>query len=122
MRFCSHQTKIRFLAIILQMLVFFPKSFALRCCVSLFETVKMFRKLNKASWIISQSTFLITSIFNAYSSSVFHLSIQIKKLSLQRNRKIECGNSCRRMLTLFEPFGAAFYFIWFVNPVPTSLF
>jgi len=26
------------------------------------------------------------------------------------------------MLTLFEPFGAAFYFIWFVNPVPTSLF
>ena len=28
--------------------------------------------------------------------------------SLQWDRKIQCGNSCRRMLTLFELFGAVF--------------
>ena len=121
MRFCSHQTN-TFSCNNPTNACFFATRFALWFCVSLFEAVKMFRKLNKANCITSQSTFLNTSIFNAHATSVVHLSMQIKKLSLQWNRKIECGNSCRRMLTLFEPFGAAFYFIWFVNPVPTPLF
>ena len=42
--------------------------------------------------------------------------------SLQWNRKIQCGNSCRRMLTLFELFGTVFLFIWCGNGVPTPLF
>jgi len=41
--------------------------------------------------------------------------------SLQWKRKIQCGNSCGRMLTLFELFGAVFLFIWCGNPVPTPL-
>ena len=42
--------------------------------------------------------------------------------SLQWKRKIQCGNSCRRMLPWFELFRAAFLFIWCVNGVPTLLF
>ena len=42
--------------------------------------------------------------------------------SLQRNRKLPFGNSCRRMLTLFELFGAVFLFIWCGNAVSSSLF
>jgi len=37
--------------------------------------------------------------------------------SLQWNRKIQCGNSCRQTLTLFELFGAVFFFIWCRNAV-----
>jgi len=46
----------------------------------------MFRKLNKAKCITIQSTLLITSIFNAHVTSVFRLSVQIKKLSLSLNK------------------------------------
>ena len=41
--------------------------------------------------------------------------------SLQRKRKIQCQNSRRRMLILFELFGAVFLFIWCGNTVPTPL-
>jgi len=36
--------------------------------------------------------------------------------------KIQCENSCRRMLTLFELFGTVFLFIWRANGVPTPPF
>jgi len=42
--------------------------------------------------------------------------------SLQRNKKIQCGNSCWRMLILFELFGAVFLIIWRGKSVPTPLF
>ena len=42
--------------------------------------------------------------------------------SLQWKRKIQCGNSCGRMLTLFEIVGAVYFCIWCGNGVPTSLF
>ena len=42
--------------------------------------------------------------------------------SLQWKRKIQCGNSCGRMLTLFEIVGAVFFYSWCGNGVPTSLF
>ena len=42
--------------------------------------------------------------------------------SLQRNRKIQCGNSCGRMPTLFELFRAVFLFIWCGNGVPAPVF
>jgi len=38
--------------------------------------------------------------------------------ALQRNGKIQRGNSCRRMVTLFEIFCAVFLFIWSGNAVP----
>jgi len=41
--------------------------------------------------------------------------------SLHWNRKIQCGNSIRQMLFLFELFGAVFLFIWCGNGVPTPL-
>jgi len=41
--------------------------------------------------------------------------------SLQWNRKIQRGNTCRRKLTLFEVFGVVFLFIWCGNAVPTPL-
>jgi len=47
--------------------------------------------------------------------------IRTASQSLQWNRKIQCGNSCRRMLALFELFGAVFLFIWCGNVVPTRL-
>ena len=55
----------------------------------------MFRKLNKANCITSQSTLLITSIFNAHVTSLFQLSVQITKLSLSLN---EIGNSGAKAL------------------------
>jgi len=55
----------------------------------------MFRKLIKAKSITSQSTLLISSIFNAHVPSVFHLSVQIKKLSLSWNK---IGNSGAKAL------------------------
>jgi len=42
--------------------------------------------------------------------------------SLQRDRKIQCGNSCRRMLTLFELFRLVFLCIWCGNGVPAPVF
>ena len=42
--------------------------------------------------------------------------------SLQWKRKIQCGNSCGRMFTLFEIVGAVYFCIWCGNGVPTSLF
>jgi len=42
--------------------------------------------------------------------------------SLQWKRKIQCGNSCGRMLTLFEIVAAVYFCIWCGNVVPTSLF
>ena len=42
--------------------------------------------------------------------------------SLQWNRNIQCGSSCRKMLTLFKLFGVAFLFIWCGNGIPTPLF
>jgi len=42
--------------------------------------------------------------------------------SLQWKRKIQCRKCCRRMLTLFELFGAAFPFTWCRNGVSTRLF
>jgi len=41
--------------------------------------------------------------------------------SPQGDKKIQCGNSCRRMLTLFEQFGAV-VFRWCRNGVPRPLF
>ena len=41
--------------------------------------------------------------------------------SLQWKRKIQCGNSCRRMLTLLELFGTVFLFISCGNGVSTPL-
>jgi len=43
-------------------------------------------------------------------------------VALQWNRKIHCRKSCRRMLTLFELFGAVFVFIWCWSSVPTPHF
>jgi len=43
-------------------------------------------------------------------------------VALQRQMKIQCGNSCRWMLTLFHLFGAVFLVIWCWNGVPTPLF
>jgi len=40
----------------------------------------------------------------------------------QWNRKIQCGNSCRKMLFLFELFGAVFLFIWCGNAFPHLFF
>jgi len=42
--------------------------------------------------------------------------------SPQWKRKIQCGNSCGRMLSLFEIVGAVFFYSWCGNGVPTSLF
>ena len=55
----------------------------------------MFRKLNKANCITSQSTLLITSVFKPHVTSVFHLSVQIKWLSLSKNK---IGNSGAKAL------------------------
>jgi len=41
--------------------------------------------------------------------------------SLQWNRKIQCRSDCRQMLTIFELFGEAFFFIWCGNSFPTPL-
>jgi len=41
--------------------------------------------------------------------------------SLQWNKKIQCGNSCRRMLAFFEQFGIVFFCIWCRNGVPRPL-
>jgi len=42
-------------------------------------------------------------------------------VALQWNRKMQCGNFGRRMLTLFELFGSVFLFIWCGNAVPNIL-
>jgi len=46
----------------------------------------MFRKFDKANCITGQSTLLFTSMFKANATSVFHLSVQIKKLNVSRNK------------------------------------
>ena len=55
----------------------------------------MSRKLNKANCITIQSTLLITPIFKANATSVLYASVQIKKLSLSRNK---IGNSGAKAL------------------------
>jgi len=55
----------------------------------------MFIKFDKANWITGQSTLLLTSMFKANPTSVFHLSVQIKKLSLSLNK---IGNSGAKAL------------------------
>jgi len=90
---CSHQTKISFLGNIIKMLPLLQQD--LHLWAELNEAVNMFRKFDKASCITSQSTLLFTSMFKAYGTSVFHLSVQIKKLSLSWN---EIGNSGAKAL------------------------
>ena len=41
--------------------------------------------------------------------ATFRFALLVK--SLQRNRKVQCGNSSREMLTLLELFDAVFLFI-----------
>jgi len=55
----------------------------------------MFRKFDKANCITGQFTLLFTSMFKANPTSVFHLSVQINKLSLSRNK---IGNSGAKAL------------------------
>ena len=55
----------------------------------------MFIKFDKANWITGQSTLLLTSMFKANPTSVFHPSVQIKKLSLSLNK---IGNSGAKAL------------------------
>jgi len=50
----------------------------------------MFRKIDRANSITGQSTLLFASMFKANATSVFHLFVQIKKLSLSLNK---IGNS-----------------------------
>jgi len=39
----------------------------------------------------------------------------VRRLRKFTKRKIQCGNSCRRMLTLFKLFGVVFLYIWCGN-------
>ena len=55
----------------------------------------MFRKIDRANCITGQSTLLFTSMFKANATSVFHLFVQIKKLSLSWNK---FGNSGAKVL------------------------
>jgi len=55
----------------------------------------MFIKYDKANCITCQSTLFITSMFKANPTSVFHLSVQIKKLSLSLT---SIGNSGAKAL------------------------
>jgi len=55
----------------------------------------MFRKFDKANCITAQSTLLFTSMFKANPISVLYLAVQIKKLSLSRNK---IGNSGAKTL------------------------
>jgi len=55
----------------------------------------MFIKFDKANCITCQSTVLFTSMFKANATSVFHLSVQIKKLNVSRNK---IGNSGAKAL------------------------
>ena len=57
--------------------------------------MKIFRKLNKVNFITGQSALLNTSVFKPHFTSVFHLSVQIKKLSLSWNK---IGNSGAKAL------------------------
>jgi len=61
----------------------------------LLGAVKMFRKFDKASCITGQSTLLFTSMFKANATSVFHLSVQMKKLNVSRDK---IGNSGAKAL------------------------
>jgi len=58
----------------------------------------------------------MVAISDVLATGTFALLVKI----LQWNRKIQRGNFCRRVLTLFEIFGAVF--IWCRNAVPTPLF
>jgi len=42
--------------------------------------------------------------------------------SLGWNRKVQCWNLCRRILSLFKLFAAVFFFIWCGNGVPIPFF
>jgi len=55
----------------------------------------MFRKFDKANCITGQSTFLFTPVFKANPISVFHLAVQIKKLSFSSK---DIGNSGAKAL------------------------
>jgi len=55
----------------------------------------MLRKFDKANCITCQSTLLVTSMFKANPTSDFHLSVQIKNLSLRWNK---IGNSGAKAL------------------------
>jgi len=55
----------------------------------------MFGKFDRANCITSQSTLSFTSMFKDNPTSVFHLSVQIKKLSLSWNK---IGNSGAKAL------------------------
>ena len=55
----------------------------------------MFIKFHRANCITGQSTLLLTSMFKANPTSVFHLSVQIKKLSLSLTK---IGNSGAKVL------------------------
>jgi len=68
--------------------------------------------------------FISISTCNAWSSINEWITnyLVYSTVALQWNRKIQWGNSCRRILTLFELFGAVFHFIWCGNGVLTPLF
>jgi len=55
----------------------------------------MFIKFDKANWITGQSTLIFTPMFKANPTSVFYLSVQIKKLSLSLTK---IGNSGAKAL------------------------